>query len=199
MIHLYLAHALNPNGCGDYFVGCLAPDYYDKTLDKTKGTTHLGLSFSDNPTDNVTMDTRLAGFYAKIDKNSPFDMGYLTHLLCDWWYYDYIRVNRLFENNDDLISDWRAVGRQLRLNAPWVKDVFMKMAVCSDNLVYPFPDYTVSEVIAYKDGLISPKLRQKDEAAEQIAPKIHTSEFLGILANDITEKYAAWIDKQNKA
>ena len=147
MIHLHLAYKINPNGCGDYFVGCLAPDFYNKDIDTSKKNSHLGLNFSRNPSDSFTINARISDFYAGIDKDNPFLMGYLVHLLCDWWYYDYIDKNNLFENDEELINDWRLVGRQIRLNAPWVKGCFKKMADCSDNLIYPFPEYTVSEVI----------------------------------------------------
>ena len=77
-------------------------------------------------------------------------------------------------------------------------DVFKKMAGCSENPPYPIPGYSASHIIAYKNGLISPELRQKDEQAEKAGPKIHTPEFLESLASDIAVKYTSWIKGQPK-
>jgi len=209
MIHLYLAYKINPSGCGDYFLGCLAPDYvseyFSATSEQGKRSihlrTHLNIKFSnrrgETPTDEIIRDMTLTDFYTRIDKNNPFHMGYLVHLLCDWWYYSETMKMKIFANDDEHISEWRIVERNLRLNSPWMCDVFCKMEQHSSDLVYPIEGFGVEKVIAYKNELISLELRQQDEQAEKISPTILTNKFLCKLGDEIAAKYCEWVDKQS--
>ena len=124
-------------------------------------------------------------------------MGYLTHLLCDMWFNaDYTRNGQLLSNRENRTKEYRVVGRYIRLNAPWVGEVFRKMEQCSDDIVYPIPGFSALESIKHKNNLISAKLRQSDEQAEKIIPTILTAELLDKISGEIAEKYRVWIAMQ---
>ena len=175
-------------------MGCFAPDYFDYTSDmqKFKRITHL----RENK-DDVKWEANIAQFYRQIDKSNPFHMGYVTHLLCDRWFNpEYADDGKLTENREVRMKEYQIVGRYIRLNAPWVGDVFCKMEQCSDDIVYPIDGFCVSELIKYKNTLISASLRQSDEQAERITPTIFTPELLDKVSDEIAEKYRVWIAMQ---
>jgi len=192
MIHLQIAYKINPSACGHFFMGCFAPDYFEDKSDipNPKKQTHLRENRND-----LEWEANIAKFYQQIDKSNPFHMGYVTHLLCDRWFNpEYADDGKLFVNRESRNSEYRIVGRYIRLNAPWVSDVFGKMEQCSDDITYPIPGFSALETIKYKNALISASLRQSDEQAERITPTILTPEFLDKLSDEFAEKYRVWIE-----
>ena len=193
MIHLMLAYEIYPNACGSYFVGSFAPDVFHKNRSDTRLAKNKN-HFRDVP----DMEAALTEFYSQIDRDNPFHEGYFVHLICDmWWYED---IDKLVESNpckqgwyDNLKNEYRTAGVWIRRNMPWGDDIFNRMSLCSDNFESPMPDPTNEEIVNYKNGLLSPSRRIKDNEVEGEPSAVFTPEFLESYSNSIAKKYKSWV------
>ena len=193
MMHLMLAHKINPNGCGVYFMGSFAPDVIDKNRDDiyvAKIKNHLNFRGVPN------REAVLSEFYSQIDKGDPFHMGCFIHLFCDISCND--EIFAMHGGREKAMQEYRIVGIWIRRNMPWVDDVFEKMRVCSDDFNNPLPDPWNKEIINYKNGLVSPGLRRSDMEADGNPAKVLTPEVLGSYSEQIAERYKLWIREHNR-
>jgi len=189
MIHLLLAHKINPDGCGLYFMGSFAPDVFDNKRSDiriAKNKNH----FRDAP----DMEAELIKFYSQIDRGNPFHIGYFVHLVCDMWWHDMAEDSKNKQGwYNDLKNEYTTVGIWIRRNMPWVDDVFRKMELCPDDFQSPMPDPTNKEIINYTKNLVSLSLRERDNKADGKPSAILTPEFLESYSNEIAERYKLWI------
>jgi len=196
MIHLYLAHKINPDGCGSYFIGSFAPDTFDNKRGDARAAKRKN-HFRDTPTGD-TEKAKLVKFYSQIDKSNPFHIGYFIHLLCDLWWH--AAIDKIAEDSgdkqgwyDNLKNEYRTAGIWIRKNMPWVDDVFRKMEACINDFQSPTTDPTREEIASYTKGLLSPSLRESDKNSSGNPPAILTPAFLESYAAENAERYMLWI------
>ena len=192
MIHLTLAHKINPDGCGLYYIGSYAPDNFDsKRSDVREAKTKN--HFRDAP----DMEAALREFHAKIDISNPFHVGYFGHLLFDMWWEEIIEQFREYcENQQDWFSrlrgEYRITGMWIRRNMPWVRDVFCKMESVT-NFDSPMPDPSNAEILTYKNMLTNPENLIQAMGKEVEPSNFFTPEFLESCSAEYFERYRAWI------
>jgi hypothetical protein len=193
MIHLLLAHEINPGGCGLYFMGNFAPDNFDKKrgdFKQAKNKNH----FRDAP----DMEAELVSLYSRIDRDNPFHVGYFTHLLMDMWWHE--MLDRTADDSGDrqgwysrINAEYRAAGIWIRKNEPWVAEVFGKIASCPDDFISPAPDPSNAEIIAYKHTLLSSLKRDLADNSEAAPSEYFSPEFLESYSKETAKRYGVWV------
>lgn len=195
MIHLLLAHKINPNGCGLYFLGSFAPDAFDdKREDKNdaKNTNHFR-----NATD---MEVAITEFYTQIDKSNPFHIGYFVHLICDMWWQDMIDSFRKWHSTTPntepnwykaMMHEYRLSGVYIRQTKPWVNEVFTKMLTQTDSFQSPLPDPSNNEIYARLNKTVNAWKADKQKPLSTPSA-FFTDEYLDMYANEVAQKYMDW-------
>ena len=187
MIHLAVAHEIEPEGPGLFWVGNFAPDYTnDRAL---KDHIHLR--------DAADRWAALAKLNSELDPANPFERGWLMHLFTDaCWDEHFISDFRDWYLASHADENWfQAYREEIGLDTyylyhrePWAKEVWRRIERADLDEVATTLPIAPAENRWYRDR-VAERHASSDPAS---APRFFTLDMLEGFRQTTAERYRKW-------
>ena len=191
MVHLLIAHEIEPSAPALYWVGNFAPDFSnDRSI---KDAIHFR-----NTEDRWKT---LEKMYFDIDKKNYFELGWLLHLFVDicWEEKPLIEYKNWFETTQDKNSNWflsyrnemKSINYYLYNNQIWVKDIMQLIKnVNLSNVITSLP-INSSENEWYRNHVVQGLLENKNKQN----PIFFNIDSIQKFSVDTVNHYKQWLLK----
>ena len=194
MIHLSVAHEVEPEAPDFFWIGNFAPDYTNDTA--LKDQIHLR-----NTPDRWASLEKL---YEEIDKENPFERGWVLHLFVDA-YWD---VKQILEYRDWYISTYAGenwfphyreeigwVSYYLYHHLPWSKNIWSSIKDAKLVNINSSLPITLAENEWYRDRVA----RKHAESDPMQIPQLFTEDRIMDFSLSTANRYREWISAHSES
>lgn len=189
MIHLLVAHEVNPNAPALFWVGNFAPDYVNERELKDK------IHFRDS----LNRLGALSKLRNEIDISNPFEEGWLLHLFTDLcWDEQQIPLFKEKCKKNNTISDWFIDYRKettlasfyIYHNFDWSSHVWSKILNANLQTLSSTLPVTQADIELYRERLYK---RHSDSTSTSYSFEYH-KELLTQFSKETAKKYVKWLE-----
>jgi hypothetical protein len=193
LVHLFVAHEIEPTAPDLFWIGNFAPDYTDDR--EKKSFIHLRKT-----EDRMAAMEKL---YKSIDFDNPFERGWFLHLFTDacWDKAELLDYKNHFEaanNTDNWFISYRQeiknVSHFLYNSLPWAKEMYKLIASADLSKVKTDLPITLSENESYRDRVV----RRHLESNPNIVPGFYTFDIIESFVKRTSSEYIKWIKDRNR-
>lgn len=188
MIHLALAHRLNPEGSGWFYIGNLAPDAMEMRLSLTreeKDAQHLR--------SHADRWAALGELAHRTNSGDDFQEGYLIHLFCDaHWDAEMVTAYQAAHAGEEQwFPGYRGEisrgSRWLFHHLPWCQTVWQRILASSFDFDNPTGNPTNAEIEAYCHRVYDHHGQWNPDK-----PEFFTIERIDAFIENIARRYPLW-------
>lgn len=181
MVHLMMAHKINPNGAALYYIGNVAPDAVSDW--KYKDLTHFrNLQNRRDALDDLAHRT---------DPSDSFAEGVLMHLYLDWKWDIQARDSFIRKTKGEWFTKYRAeisyASSYAYHHTDWAKDVWDMMSACNPSEYGSAPGATAEELKDLIEKNYKWHRENKTKRSKAFPPK-YIDEFI----HKTVEEYTEW-------
>lgn len=181
MIHLLVAHKIDPARSTLYYVGNIAPDAV--TAWKEKDKTHFR--------DLADRSGALAALAARTPAGDDFAEGILLHLYTDWRWDVLARDEFIKTAGSDWFSQYRyelsLASNYAFHGTDWAMDIWERICRCDMSEYGEIPGATANDLRDFIDRIYKWYIENKTEASSAFTP-----EFVENFVSEITPEYIRW-------
>ena len=186
MIHLLVAHEIQPEASGLFLVGNFAPDY----------TNNRGLKDKIHLRDTANRRSSLKKLYSEIDKENDFETGWFLHLFVDscWDEEQYNEYKNWYEAKQD---GWFLCYREeigfasyyLYHHLPWSEETWNLIKQTQLSEIKTSLPIVLDEIERYRDISAG----RHSESDPNITPKFFTADKIKDFSENTVNKYREWV------